>query len=112
LLISSSSLSSEEQAHSNNKRTLAKVSFSKGSEGRGEEEEEVELVSIDALRAIVQNVYEEEEEEVRELLKSASLALRSPRVFWNLAYFFGYNSLSLSFSLFSLFSLSIERLIE
>ena len=73
--------------------------YSKGVEGRGEYEEDVEIIALGALRAVVAAVHadhsEEGEEEGgeagatgsgREMLRPVSMAQLSPRVFWSLAH--------------------------
>ncbi|EED95543.1 predicted protein [Thalassiosira pseudonana CCMP1335] len=81
-------------------RNLYTVSYSKGIEGRGKYEEQVEIIGLDALKAVLQSVYnsrsssgddddsEEEGENVdgREMLRPADMAQMSPRVFWSLVF--------------------------
>ena len=80
-------------------RTLFMVSYSKGLEGRGNYEEQVEIISQDALKGLIEHVYNtrpegiEDEDEAddknsdgREMLRPVSMAQLSPRVFWSLVY--------------------------
>ncbi|KAL7448548.1 hypothetical protein ACHAWC_000714, partial [Mediolabrus comicus] len=80
-------------------RTLYIVSYDKGLEGRGRYEERVEIISEDALKGLIEHVYntpsegdDDEEEDAdensagKEMLRPVSMAQLSPRVFWSLVY--------------------------
>ena len=62
------------------------VTYSKGLEGRGQFEETVDNISLEALQAVVTAIYNNVEQ--RELLKETTLAQVSPRVFWSLFYLY------------------------
>lgn len=79
--------------------TLYMVSYSKGLEGRGNYEEQVEIISRDALKGLIEHVYNTRSEggedqddpdhknsDGREMLRPVSMAQLSPRVFWSLVY--------------------------
>ena len=77
-------------------RAMHMVSYSKGLEGRGRFEEQVEIISQDALKALIEHVYNTRSEEGddldgeksdgKEMLRPVSMAQLSPRVFWSLVY--------------------------
>ena len=79
-------------------RTLYIVSYDKGLEGRGRYEEQVEIISEDALKGLIEHVYntpsegDDDEEDAdensagKEMLRPVSMAQLSPRVFWSLVY--------------------------
>jgi len=81
-------------------RTLYIVSYSKGLEGRGNYEEQVEIISQDALKGLIEHVYntrpeggggdeddpDDKNSDGREMLRPVSMAQLSPRVFWSLVY--------------------------
>ncbi len=81
--------------------TLFSVSYSKGMEGRGHYTERVEIIALDALKGVVQTVYDtkSDDEDVdsgsdgkndgKEMLRPVSIAQLSPRVFWSLVYHHG-----------------------
>jgi len=71
----------------------------KGVEGRGEYEEDVEIIALETLRAVVAAVHADHSDEDvmdgsggggggREMLRPPSMAQLSPRVFWSLAHHF------------------------
>ena len=77
-------------------RTLYMVSYSKGLEGRGRYEEQVEIISQVALKGLIEHVYntrpegggeeEDSNSDGREMLRPVSMAQLSPRVFWSLVF--------------------------
>ena len=83
-------------------RTLYIVSYDKGLEGRGRYEEQVEIISEDALKGLIEHVYntpsegddddDDDDEDAdensagKEMLRPVSMAQLSPRVFWSLVY--------------------------
>ncbi|KAL7439919.1 hypothetical protein ACHAXM_006944 [Skeletonema potamos] len=80
-------------------RTLYMVSYSKGLEGRGRYEEQVEIISQDALKGLIEHVYntkpegggdgddsDDKNSDGKEMLRPVSMAQLSPRVFWSLVY--------------------------
>ena len=79
-------------------RTLFTVSYSKGMEGRGRYTEEVEIIGLDALKGVIQSVYDsksddepsgndsEKNTDGREMLRPVSISQLSPRLFWSLVY--------------------------
>jgi len=78
------------------------VRYSKGLEGRGNYTEDVDLISLEALKAVITSVYKSDEDDEdegedaeensshsnsgREMLRPVNMAQLSPRVFWSLAY--------------------------
>jgi hypothetical protein len=81
------------------RRTMYMVSYSKGLEGRGRYEEQVEIISLDALKGLIEHVYntrsegesegdslDDKNSDGREMLRPLSIAHLSPRVFWSLVY--------------------------
>eukprot|EP00574_Skeletonema_japonicum_P004624 CAMPEP_0201723732 /NCGR_PEP_ID=MMETSP0593-20130828/7667_1 /ASSEMBLY_ACC=CAM_ASM_000672 /TAXON_ID=267983 /ORGANISM="Skeletonema japonicum, Strain CCMP2506" /LENGTH=480 /DNA_ID=CAMNT_0048214863 /DNA_START=6 /DNA_END=1448 /DNA_ORIENTATION=- len=79
--------------------TMYMVAYSKGLEGRGNYEEQVEIISRDALKGLIEHVYntrsegDEDEDDPddknsdgKEMLRPVSMAQLSPRVFWSLVY--------------------------
>lgn len=73
--------------------------YSKGMEGRGDYEEEVEIIGLEALRAVVTAVHADAGADDggaeargggggREMLRPPAMAQLSPRVFWSLAHHF------------------------
>jgi hypothetical protein len=70
------------------------VRYPKGVEGVGFYEDQVHIITPLMLKAIVQAVYDDHDEENtgassgREMLKPQNMALLSPRVFWSLWYHF------------------------
>ena len=76
------------------------VKYSKGIEGRGLYEEVIEIIGLDALKAVIDQVYsaddendesEFEEDKInssKEMLRPVNMSQLSPRVFWSLAYHF------------------------
>ncbi|KAL3779245.1 hypothetical protein HJC23_010892 [Cyclotella cryptica] len=80
--------------------SMYQVSYGKGMEGRGKFVEQVEIIGVDALKAVIETVYKSEsvsdeandeieekgKSEGREMLRPASIAQMSPRIFWSLVY--------------------------
>lgn len=66
---------------------MLSISYSKGLEGRGMFEEQVENIPRDALEAVIKAIHQNDEE--REMLRPSTLAQVSPRVFWNLVHLYG-----------------------
>eukprot|EP00804_Cyclotella_cryptica_P001145 CCRYP_019766-RA/>CCRYP_019766-RA protein AED:0.40 eAED:0.40 QI:0/0/0/1/0/0.33/3/0/291 len=78
--------------------SMYQVSYGKGMEGRGKFVEQVEIIGVDALKAVIETVYKSEsvsdeandeieekgKSEGREMLRPASIAQMSPRIFWSL----------------------------
>ena len=78
--------------------TLYTVTYSKGIEGRGKYEEQVEIIGVDALKGVLELVYntppsndadsesdgEDKHAYGKEMLRPVSIAQMSPRVFWSL----------------------------
>ena len=75
------------------------VIYSKGVEGRGEYEDDVEIIGLEALKAVIRSVYSDTSEDddidtkggvcgPREMLRPENMAQLSPRVFWSLARHF------------------------
>ncbi|EJK54288.1 hypothetical protein THAOC_26103 [Thalassiosira oceanica] len=67
------------------------VSYSRGIDGRGTNEDDVEIIPADATKAALEMVYRtppdgSEEEDGREMLRPASVAQMSPRLFWSVVY--------------------------
>ncbi|KAL7541407.1 hypothetical protein ACHAXR_010898 [Thalassiosira sp. AJA248-18] len=81
-------------------RTLYTVAYSKGMEGRGSYEEQVEIIGLAAVKAVLESVYntassndpdENDSEENADgdkdsRLRPVLIAQLSPRVFWSLVY--------------------------
>ncbi|KAL7488265.1 hypothetical protein ACHAW6_013837 [Cyclotella cf. meneghiniana] len=81
-------------------RTMYHVSYGKGIEGRGKIVEQVEIIGIDALKAVIGTVYnsesvsdeadddieDERKSDGKEMLRPASIAQMSPRIFWSLVF--------------------------
>jgi len=79
-------------------RTLYTVQYSKGMEGRGRYDEQVEIIGLVALKAVLNHVYDssngtgEEEDEVGGAgsqdgrLRPVMIAQLSPRAFWSLVF--------------------------
>ncbi len=92
----SSSKTIQQQGTCNDIGTYS-VKYPKGIEGTGYyEDENIHIISIETLKAVIQSVYETDEdsdddskmtgEPGREMLKPNNMALLSPRVFWSLWY--------------------------
>jgi len=89
------------------------VKYPKGVEGRGFYEDEVEIIGMDALKAVILAVYanrgqEEGNDEAlddgtneggREMLRPRNMALVSPRVFWSLWFYYREKCTSIEESL-------------
>ena len=98
----------EVQRKNNSLNGLTKVftvKYSKGLEGRGNYNEEVDIIELETLKAVIQQVFfsedetnnlaESESNSGREMLRPVNMAQLSPRVFWSLAYHFeGYPVIS------------------
>jgi len=79
-------------------RTLYTVAYSKGMEGRGRYEEQVEIIGLAALKGVLESVYNtessndpdendgDENTDGKEMLRPVAIAQMSPRVFWSLVY--------------------------
>lgn len=78
----------------NNSTGTCLVKYPKSVEGRGYFEEQVHIITPLMLKAVVQAVYDDHDENDldgesasgREMLKPSNMALLSPRVFWSLWY--------------------------
>ena len=76
-------------------RTLYTVSYSKGMEGRGRYDEQVEIIGLAALKSVLEHVYDSSNNESGEdgsgenkdgRLRPVLIAQLSPRAFWSLVY--------------------------
>lgn len=88
----------------NNEMGTCTVQYPKNVEGRGFYQEQVHIITIEMLKAVVQAVYDdhqssEESSSSREMLKPQNMALLSPRVFWSLWYHYHDKSSSMEGSL-------------
>jgi len=71
------------------------VKFPKGIEGNGYFEDDVHIISIETLKAVILSVYRADDEDNdgdglagREMLKPTNMAQLSPRVFWSMWFHF------------------------
>jgi hypothetical protein len=85
------------EEHVNNTMGTYTVQYPKNVEGRGFYQEQVHVITIEMLKAVVQAVYDDHHEESssREMLKPQNMALLSPRVFWSLWYHYHEKSSSI-----------------
>jgi len=80
--------------NTNNSTGTSLVKYPKSVEGRGYFEEQVHIITPLMLKAVIQAVYDDHDENDldgesasgREMLKPSNMALLSPRVFWSLWY--------------------------
>ena len=88
------SQSANQGENTNNSTGTIHVKYPKSIEGRGNYEEVVHIITALMLKAVVQAVYDDHDENDidgesasgREMLKPNNMALLSPRVFWSLWY--------------------------
>jgi hypothetical protein len=89
--------------NTNNSTGTSLVKYPKSVEGRGYFEEQVHIITPMMLKAVVQAVYDDHDENDldgesasgREMLKPSNMALLSPRVFWSLWYHYQDNCASI-----------------
>jgi len=67
---------------------LYNISYKKGNtEGRGNFiDESIEILPVETLKSVILTVYNDTDEETKEMLRANNMAQLSPRVFWSLVY--------------------------